>query len=53
MARHMVTPIEGYDAGLTSYRARLTRHRPRYPPKLHPVSTPELFEVLVHLLRKY
>ena len=48
IARHS---INGYDASLAGYRARLTRHRPRRRPKLHPDR--ELFEVVVHLLRKY
>ncbi|WP_412031003.1 IS30 family transposase [Halomonas sp. M4R1S46] len=51
IARHTVDPIKGYDAGLAGYRARLTRHRPRQCPKLHPDG--ELFEVVVYLLRKY
>nr|WP_240894119.1 helix-turn-helix domain-containing protein [Halomonas alimentaria] len=51
IARHTVNPKKGYDAGLAGYRARLTRHRPRQRPKLHPDG--ELFEVVVHLLRKY
>lgn len=48
IARHS---INGYDASLAGYRARLTRHRPRRRPKLHPDG--ELFKVVVHLLRKY
>ena len=51
IARHTVDPIKGYDASLAGYRARLTRHRPRQRPKLHPDG--ELFEVVVYLLRKY
>lgn len=48
VARHS---INGNDASLAGYRARLTRHRPRRRPKLHPDG--ELFEVVAHLLRKY
>ncbi len=51
LARHSVDLIKGYDASLAGYRARLTRHRPRRRPKLHPDG--ELFEVVVYLLRKY
>ena len=51
IARHSVDPIKGYDASLAGYRARLTRHRPRRRPKLHPEE--ELFEVVVYLMRKY
>jgi IS30 family transposase len=51
IARHTIDSIKGYDASLAGYRVRLTRHRPRQRPKLHPNG--ELFEVVVHLLRKY
>jgi len=50
LARHTIDSIKGYDASLAGYRARLTRHRPRRRLKLHPAG--ELFEIVVHLLRK-
>lgn len=51
LTRHTVSVAAGYDASLARYRARLTRHRPRRGPKLHPDG--ELFELVTYLLRKY
>lgn len=51
LARHVAKSDQRYDARLAGQRARLARHRPRRPPKLHPGG--ELFSLMVYLLRKY
>lgn len=51
LRRHTVTTDGRYEASLAGHRARLTRHRPRRPPKLHPDG--ELFEFMTHMLRQH